>query len=345
MLYYILAAILLFLAFNATIGYLLSEEGYKGPVTKHFDGKRFHNPDGQPAQNFGSVLKYAFTRKPEPYKENYETTVRQEPLLPSPTQGTNITFVNHATFLIQVNGKNILTDPVWSKRCSPFQWAGPKRMRPPGVPFEMLPNIDLILLSHNHYDHLDIDTLYRLRDEFNPQFIVPLGVKKMLSKRGFAKVEEMDWWDSKEIMGINIQSTPANHFSARGMFDRDRTLWCGYLLNHNGFKTWFLGDSGYGDIFKTIYEKVGAIDLSLIPIGAYKPRWFMSPIHINPEEAVQVHLDVHSKQSVAMHFGTFPLADDGQGVAEADFKIALEKLNVDPNKFIIPDEGETYQFQ
>ena len=345
MLYYIIAAILLFLAMNFIVGYVLSEEGHKGPVTDHFDGKKFHNPDGRPAQNLDAVLKYAFVRKPEPYTENYETTVRQEPILPSPSQGTNITFVNHATFLIQTNGKNILTDPVWSKRCSPFQWAGPRRMRPPGVPFEMLPHIDLILLSHNHYDHLDIDTLYRLRDQYDPQFIVPLGVGKMLSKRGFTKVEEMDWWDSKDVMGLQIQSTPANHFSARGMFDRDRTLWCGYLLNHQGFKTWFLGDSGYGNIFKTIYERVGAIDLSLIPIGAYKPRWFMSPIHINPEEAVQVHLDVHSKQSVAMHFGTFPLADDGQGVAEADLKIALEKLEVDPERFIVPDEGVTYQFQ
>ncbi len=344
MIFYLCTALLLFILLVIIIGFSLSEKGYQGPISDHFDGKKFLNPDGLPAQNFPAVLKYGLTRKPEPYTENYETYVRTEAMPPPPTLGTKITFVNHATFLIQANGKNILTDPVWSKRCSPFQWAGPKRMRPPGLAFEALPQIDLILLSHNHYDHLDLDTLYRLREKYDPQIIVPLGVKNMLSKRGFTKVAEMDWWDTKSIMGFEIQSTPTNHFSARGMFDRDKTLWCGYLLKYQGFKTYFLGDSGYGQIFKTINERCGPMDLSLIPIGAYKPRWFMSPIHVSPEEAVQVHLDVQSKQTIAMHFGTFPLADDGQGTAEKEFAIALKEKGVDSKSFMVPEEGMTYSF-
>lgn len=325
-------------------GYVLSGPGYAGSKTDHFDGKRFTNPNGLAAQNLWGVLKYGIYRKPERWTKDYETDIRIE-AIPEPKQDeVQISFVNHSTFLIQAGGLNILTDPVWSKRCSPFQWVGPERMRPPGFSIDLLPKIDIVLLSHNHYDHLDVNTIKTINQKHKPKFIAPLGVGKFLSKLGVTESTELDWGQTEKFKSCNIKGIPANHFSSRGLFDRDKTLWCGYLLKFGDYKIYFLGDSGYGPNFKKLGEEEGNIDLAMIPIGAYLPKWFMSPIHISPEEAVQVHQDVKAKQSIAMHFGTFPLADDGMETPIKELRTALAKSKLSEDEFMVPDEGGVYTF-
>lgn len=336
----LLAVVLLTVIF----GFVLSGPGHEGGMTDHFDGKRFINPNGLAAQNLLGVLKFGIYRKPEKWIKDYETDTRTE-AIPKPKQDeVQVSFVNHSTFLIQVGGLNILTDPVWSKRCSPFQWAGPERMRPPGFSMDLLPKIDIVLLSHNHYDHLDVNTIKAIHQKHKPKFVVPLGVGKFLSKLGVTDSSELDWGQTENIDSCSIKGIPANHFSSRGLFDRDKTLWCGYLLKFGDYKIYFLGDSGYGSNFKTLGEEEGSIDLALIPIGAYLPKWFMSPIHVSPEEAVQVHKDVRAKQSIAMHFGTFPLADDAMETPIQELRKALAKSNLPKEEFMVPDEGGVYTF-
>lgn len=335
----------IFFLLVALIGFFLSGPKYQGPISDHFNGKTFINPNGKSANSFGGVLKYMRERSPGPWKSNYETFVREEPIPANvKLDKVKITFVNHSTFLIQYAGLNILTDPIWSFRCSPFQFAGPHRMRPPGVKFEDLPKIDLVLLSHNHYDHFDINTNRDLIKKFNPKYVVPLGMKPSLEKLGAKEVQEIDWFEKTTIDGLSIMGTPANHFSSRGLFDRDNSLWCGFLMEHRGHKLYFVGDTGYGPNFKEMGEKYGPIDLCLIPIGAYQPEWFMGPIHISPTEALQVHHDIRSIQTIGKHFGTFPLADDGMFVAQNALQKAMADEGFDPKDFIIPDEGFSYDF-
>ncbi|MFH6983691.1 MBL fold metallo-hydrolase [Marinoscillum luteum] len=341
MLFWILAALTVFIIFALSLGKIISAPGHSGPETSHFNGKKFLNTSGSQAKSVTEVLKWIARRDQGPWAKNYETKVGPKPS--SSSESLLITFVNHSTFLIQWNHLNILTDPIWSERCSPFSFVGPQRMRPPGIHFEDLPHIDAVLISHNHYDHLDIPTIRQIEAKWSPVFIVPLGVKAHLDQLGIQNAIELDWWNETN-MGITVRSLPAQHFSGRGMFDRDRTLWAGYLLEHGGKKVYFAGDSGYGDLFKEIGKKVGPVDVALIPIGAYLPIWFMSPIHISPVEAVKVHQDVKSAVSVGMHFGTFPLADEGQGKAEEDLILALEAAGVKQGAFIIPEEGKAMRF-
>lgn len=337
-----LAVPVLFFLVAFIIGGTLSAPGYKGPKSDHFDGKKFLNIGGVQSKGFLDVIRWMVSRDHGPWTKNYETEVGEKPAAVS--DSLTITFVNHSTFLIQWKELNILTDPIWSDRCSPFSFAGPQRMRPPGLKFEDLPSIDLVLLSHNHYDHLDLPTLLMLEEAHQPTFIVPLGVKAYLDENDIKNTMEMDWWAEIDNR-IKITSVPAQHFSSRGMFDRDQTLWCGYVLEADQQKLYFAGDTGYGDFFKEIGKKLGPMDVSLIPIGAYLPKWFMSPIHVSPEEAIKIHQDVESKQSVAMHFGTFPLADDGMGRAEEDLLLALEKSKIKQDKFLIPSEGVPLTFK
>ena len=337
-----LAVVILAFLIILGIGYYLSVPGYKGPVTDHFDGKKFHNPSGKPAKGLREVFKFMREERgawiPEP-----DAPVRNDPFGLTEGNKDTITFVNHSTFLIRSNGINILTDPVWSERCSPFAWVGPKRLRPPGVAFQCLPNIDLVLLSHNHYDHLDLPTVKRIKQAYDPTFIVPLGMRKFLNRKGITKVMELDWWGKTDFSGLEITATPANHFSSRGMFDRDTTLWCGFLIKSSARTIYFVGDTGYSDIFREIGTRAGTVDIACIPIGAYEPKWFMSPIHVSPEEAVRIHKEVGSLRSLAMHFGTFPLANEGSGTAQHALLREIESQGIDQDAFFIPKEGVTYE--
>jgi L-ascorbate metabolism protein UlaG (beta-lactamase superfamily) len=326
------------------VGHLLSAPGYQGPKSDHFDGKKFINPGNAKAQSLGAVLKWIRTRQPGrwiPHRHDLPGKKPDETIL----DGARITFINHTTFLIQAGGMNILTDPVYSERVSPFAFAGPKRMRPPGIRFEDLPKIDFVLLSHNHYDHLDVATVLRLQKTFNPLFIVPLGVAQFLRKMNVTRVEELDWWQELTIASFHITCIPAQHFSGRGFFDRDRTLWCGYVVKSKTVSLCFVGDTGYNDkTFKEVAARLGSVDFAIIPIGAYKPIWFMSPIHCSPDEALKIHLDLKSKISIASHFGTFPLGDDGQNEPVQELQMAKEKHNIPPQDFITLKEGTSLDY-
>lgn len=321
------------------IGFFLSGPTYKGPVSDHFDGKQFINPTGLKAKGLKDVFQWMWKRKQGPWKERKDVPHGEKPVASS--HELRITYVNHSTFLIQVNGINILTDPVWSERTSPFQFAGPKRMRPPGIRFEDLPKIDVVLLSHNHYDHLDLPVVKRIFERHRPKMITPLGVKAFLEQNKISGHGDMDWWDEMVLHDdLTVQAVPAQHFSGRGTFDRDATLWCGYVIKRKEGNIYFVGDTGYNEkTFKEIGERCAPIHVALVPIGAYKPQWFMSPIHCSPEEAVKIHLEVKAKVSVADHYGTFPLADDGQHDPKEELMIALEKFNLSTNDFLLLQEG------
>jgi L-ascorbate metabolism protein UlaG (beta-lactamase superfamily) len=325
------------------IGISISAPVYKGPVSDHFDGKRFINPEGVQAKGLSDVIKWATNRKRGTW--NSDLTERYGPRpLERETEHIRVTFINHSTFLIQVDGINILTDPVWSTRTSPFSWAGPKRMRLPGIKLEQLPTIHVVLLSHNHYDHLDILTMRTIFGAHHPRIVVPLGVKKFLDDNWISGADEMDWWQENSLLNnMRIQCVPAQHFSGRGMLDRDRTLWCGYVVKTSRGNIYFAGDTGYNEsTFKEIGAKVGSVKLSLLPIGAYQPRWFMSPIHTSPDEAANIHVDVNSQLSIGSHFGTFPLADEGFADPKKDLSEALAIKNIPAKDFITLEEGQPF---
>ena len=222
-----------------------------------------------------------------------------------------ITFVGHSTFLIQTAAGNVLTDPMYSKRASPLTWIGPRRVRQPGVRFDDLPAISTVLLSHNHYDHCDLPTLRMLAKRFDPVVVTPLGNGRLARSAGVRRVEELDWWQEARRSAPSITLTPARHFSARTPFDRNCALWGGFAFLAGDVRIYFAGDTAYGSFFRDIRRRLGAIDVALLPIGAYEPRWFMQAVHMNPAEAVQAHADLGAKQSVAMHFGTFQLTAEG----------------------------------
>jgi L-ascorbate metabolism protein UlaG (beta-lactamase superfamily) len=286
----------------------------------HFDGKRFFNPGSPQAKGFLDVLRWKLTSWPESSPAFVADVEQTKP--PSSVEGDElrVTLVNHSTLLIQQRGSNILTDPIWSERASPLSWIGPRRRRMPGVRFEDLPRIDTVLLSHNHYDHLDLPTLRRLAGRGQSQFVVPIGVAPLLRSKGIVSgkepAHELDWGQSVTLgqtttSQTTIHGVPALHFSARGVFDRNRTLWCGYVIEANGRTVYFAGDTAFGDHFAHIRERFGAPRAALLPIGAYEPRWFMSPVHMGPEDAVRAHCILGAKTSVAIHHGTFQLADEG----------------------------------
>jgi L-ascorbate metabolism protein UlaG (beta-lactamase superfamily) len=281
------------------------------PFSRHFDGKRFFNPDALQARGFLDALRWKLTSRPEPSARFVSDVAPSKPPPCVEAAELRVTLINHSTVLLQQGGAHILTDPIWSDRASPFTSIGPHRRREPGVRWEDLPRIDIVLLSHNHYDHLDLATLRRLADRGQSQFIVPVGVARLLRSRSIGPVHELDWGDSLTVAGTTIHSVPALHFSARGLFDRNRTLWCGYVIEAADSIIYFAGDTGFGDHFARIRERFGAPRLALLPIGAYEPRWFMSPAHMAPDEAVRAHQILGAKTSVAIHHGTFQLGDEG----------------------------------
>lgn len=328
-----------------SLGYYLSGPVYQGKKSDHFDGKTFSNPENIKAKGLFEVIKWMTGRKQGPWKEMKDLQPGAKPI-ERVSEGIRIKFVNHTTFLIQTEGLNILTDPVWSERTSPFSFAGPKRMRPPGIRFEELPKIDVVLLSHNHYDHLDVATMQRVVNEHKPRIITPLGVKEFLEQEEMKGAHDVDWWEAVPLSeAVSVQAVPAQHFSGRGMFDRDRTLWCGYVLKRKGGNLYFAGDTGYNEItFKEIGERCAPISVSVLPIGAYKPNWFMSPIHTSPEEAVKIFTDVNTQAAVASHFGTFPLADDSQQDPIDDLEKALQEKNIERERFRTLKEGSHQDF-
>lgn len=312
---------------------------------KHNDGQRFYNPTlptNRDHKSFWAGLKmwYSTPRAPWPkYVANTATPNLNHTLGASDIA---ITFINHVTFLLQLPGLNILTDPVWAKRASPLSWLGPARVRDPGVVLDALPHIDLVLISHNHYDHLDLETIAYLNKKFKPQFCLALGDSRVINKLNLTNFQEFDWWQSKQInSATKITFTPMQHWSARGMFDQYQSLWGSFVIEHNGKKIFFGGDGGYCGHFKQIYTKFGSFDLAFLGIGAYEPRWFMQNMHTNPEEAVLAHIDLHAKLSIGMHFGTFQLSAESIDQPLIDLQTAKLKHSVSAQQFITLDQGAT----
>lgn len=316
----------------------------------------FRNPwNGGTPGGLSGVLKWKLVDRfsaPRRPDADPSTFKRATPSFDSPNADAGevtVTWVGHATFLLQIGALNILTDPIWSERASPVQWAGPRRWVPPGVAFDALPPIDVVLQSHNHYDHLDDGTVRRLTREYpDAQWLVPLGVAPFIRNRGARLVSEQDWWSTTEVRGIRFGCTPAQHFSARGFRDRDRTLWCGWALLAGARRIYFCGDSGYHPEFAEIGARFGPFDIALLPIGAYDPRWFMRPVHMNPLEAVTAFRDLHRPHGsesrgvmVPMHWGTFKLTDEPLEeppvLAEASWKAA----GLAPERFWRLAHGQT----
>jgi L-ascorbate metabolism protein UlaG (beta-lactamase superfamily) len=225
--------------------------------------------------------------------------------------------------LLQQDGVNVLTDPIWSLRASPVSFVGPRRHHPPGLRFLDLPPIDAVVLSHNHYDHLDLPTLRRLQAAHHPRFFCGLGNQALLERAGLQRVTELDWWQSVPLTAtVELIAVPAQHFSNRGLFDRDRTLWLGYVLRGPAGLAYFAGDTGAGPHFAEIRKRLGAPRLAVLPIGAYRPEWFMSAVHESPAQTLEAHQQLGAGTTVPMHFGTFALGDDGQDEAPRTLEAA-----------------------
>ena len=228
----------------------------------------------------------------------------------------SVTWVGHATFLLQLGPVNVLTDPMWSDRASPAQWVGPRRLMSPAVDFDALPPLDAVLLSHNHYDHLDTTTVRRIARAFpETPWVCPMGLAALLRSHGVRRTIERDWWQRYELPGLAGACTPAQHFSARGFRDRNRTLWCGWTMEADGVRVYFAGDTALHPDFGEIGARLGPFDLLMLPIGAYEPRWFMRYVHMNPEDAIAAYLALTGVAKTpppcaAMHWGTFRLTDE-----------------------------------
>ncbi|MDQ3283302.1 MAG: MBL fold metallo-hydrolase, partial [Acidobacteriota bacterium] len=322
---------------GAAIGWLLSAPKYRGAKSDHFDGKHFHNLEPTTHAGTLDMFKWMATRDEGPWDDWREITPATPRRCVNGSE-VRVTMVNHATLLVQTEGLNILTDPIWSERCSPVQFAGPKRHHAPGIRFEDLPPIDVVILSHNHYDHMDVPTLQRLSAEHRPRIFAGLGNAAFLQSQNIAKVTELDWWDTVVIAdGVRLNAVPAQHFSSRGLADRDANLWCGYTIETPNGAIYFAGDTGWGSHFAQIKERFGRIRLALLPIGAYRPEWFMCAVHISPKDAVRAAQALEAEVSIPMHYGTFHLGDDGQ-----DEAVNVLREEMGKTRFEVVGAGETW---
>ena len=253
-----------------------------------------------------------------------------------------VTWISHATLLIQLDGLNILTDPHWSDRASPVSFAGPKRLVPPGLRFEHLPPVHLVLISHDHYDHLDLQTVRRLANVHRPQFLVPLRLKKWFEEMEISNVKELDWWDSQKIQDILVTCTPVQHFSGRTLWDSNRRLWSGWAVQGRRNQFFFAGDTGYyPELFQEIGRRLGAFNLAAIPIGAYLPPYMMKFVHSTPEQALQIFSDIRAERFLAMHWGTFDLTDEPIDEPPTRLKAETHRLGLDPTRVWVMRPGET----
>ena len=319
---------------------LLTEKPY--PISDHSDGKRFYNRDGSD-KGLSDISQFLWqslwneSAWPESLSNPEASTISDRV-----KEGIRATYINHATVLIQVDGLNILTDPIWSERASPVTFAGPKRIRPPGIAISDLPEIDLVLISHNHYDHLDTATLRQLRQQQNkePVILSGLGSAALLRSLGYNQAIELDWSDSTSVEGTTVHFVVCQHRSARGVFDQMRTLWGSFVIQTSQGNIYFAGDTGYSPHFKEQGERFGSFALSILPIGAYEPRWFMKDIHLNPAEAVKAHIDLNSEQSLGMHFGVFQLTWEPVDQPVTDLDTALQANQIGTGRFWALEPGQ-----
>jgi len=256
------------------------------------------------------------------------------------TQAT-ATWIGHSTLLVQLDGVNLLTDPHWGARASPVSWLGPRRLNAPGLRFEDLPLIDVVLISHDHYDHLDLQTVKRLADAHKPVFLVPLGMKRWFAENGITRVEELDWWQAHEHRGLRMVCVPAQHFGARSLFDMNQRLWASWVVSGRSKRLFVGGDSGYFDGFAEVGNRLGPFDLAAVPIGAYRPTYIMKPMHTTPEEAVQAFEDLRGKVLLGFHWGTFDMAEEPLDEPPRLMQEEAGRRKIDPERIWIFKLGET----
>jgi len=310
----------------------------------------FHNPwPTFSDRGFDDFLKWQMDRwrgKAPEKPASYDFTVARNDgrFLRSNGSETTVTWVGHATTLIQIDGVNILTDPIWSERATPVSWTGPRRVVPPAPAFDDLPKIDIVVVSHNHYDHLDKPTIKRLGNEVH--YFVPLLMAKWLRGVGIKNenITELDWWEETEHRGLKLVCTPTQHFSGRFLHDRNQVLWCSWTILGKEQRIYFAGDTGYFPGFREIGEKFGAFDVAILPIGAYLPRWFMAPVHVDPAQAAQAFLDLRARVMVPIHWGTFDLADEPMDQPPKVLFAAADSLQIPRKSIWLMRPGETRTF-
>lgn len=319
---------------------------YSGPVSDHFDGKVFFNPGGQPPRSFGDLLRWQLGGGRKRWPDSWPSP-HPNALPESRVEGPElrITMVGHATLLIQTAGVNILTDPVWSPRASPVTFAGPKRVNPPGVDFRDLPPIDIVLVTHNHYDHLDLPTLKRLASNHDPVVLTPLGNDTIIADAIPAiRLVARDWGESVAFGRVRVHFEPVHHWSARSTFDRRMALWCGFVLETPGGNIYHVGDTGFhrGENYTRMAERHGPFRLAILPFGSYEPRWFMKGQHQNPAEALEGFELLNADYAAGHHWGTFQLTNEGIDEPREALLDAMERKGIDPQRFRPLRPGEVW---
>jgi N-acyl-phosphatidylethanolamine-hydrolysing phospholipase D len=307
-------------------------------------GVRYSNPWPHEEHRVRDVLRWKLGRGPKEERSDAPDVAaevvkwrREE----APQSGWRVTWLGHAAFLLQGGGRNFLVDPMFSSHCAPLPVPGLRREVAPPCALEELPDIHAVLLTHSHYDHLDLPTLRALGR--GTPLMVAGGHGKWLARRGFTEVTEVPWFGATELApGLTATATPAQHFSSRTPFDCNRGHWCGWLIEGAGAKIWHAGDSGYCPAFREIGERLGPVDFAMIPIGAYAPRWIMKPMHMTPEEAVQAFKDARCHRAVAMHWGTFRLTDEPLGEPPLRLAAELARLGIDPDTFVSGKVGQAW---
>jgi N-acyl-phosphatidylethanolamine-hydrolysing phospholipase D len=341
------------------------------PANQHYDkSKAHHTPDGfqnhyasnqQIDRSLWEVLSWQIdswwnSLPPKPNRPTPQVKADIYFVQKNGKAGVNmqpaLTWIGHASMLVQASGINVLTDPIFSERASPVQFAGPKRSYAPGLALKDLPHIDVVVISHNHYDHLDENSVKQLAQQAggSPMFLVPLGVKAWFDKLGLKQVKELDWWQVHRQQGVDFHFTPVQHWSARGVGDRRQSLWGGWAVMGTDFQWYYSGDTGYSADFADTRKRLaplqteamgGGFDVALIAIGAYEPRWFMRSQHVNPAEALQIHQDLNAKRSIGVHWGTFNLTDEPLDQAPIDLENAKNQAKVPSDAFSVMAIGET----
>jgi L-ascorbate metabolism protein UlaG (beta-lactamase superfamily) len=320
---------------------------HDGPVSDHFDGVRFFDPDGAPLKSRLDFFRWQLANTRAKWPDAVPNGPPDRPPQRVADNRWRIAFVGHVTLLLQTAGLNILFDPHWSERASPFTFVGPKRVNDPGIAFDALPPIDVVLVTHNHYDHLDVATLARLAQTHRPRVITPLGNDAIMrAAEPTIRAEAHDWGDRIELgAGCAVTLAPTRHWSARGLFDRNKALWCSFVIETPAGRIYYVGDSGYGDgrHFRHVRDRYGPIRLACLPIGAYEPRWFMKEQHMNPKEAVRAFGDCGAEQALGHHFGTFQLTDEPYDAPVQALVAARNTAGIAPERFRLLKPGEVWE--